>query len=709
MNVIQIIKDRRIQLGAIITLLLLLMIGVSLSTPSLSQGSSSSNTQSTSNINGSSSSNSSSSSPVIPATVTMSFDSKGGTAVEPITITNNASNTAPTPPTKTFNTFLGWYYEETYLRIVNFQFDFIETPVSSNLTVYARWFTQTASIQFVYLNNNDQEVNVSTQNVPMLTCKDDFNDNQYGLTIPTVPTSPNINQYTYSAWDLSVLPDCLNEESHYSIKIFAPKVFKDFTRTLAQGFLVNRIKDIEYTSALSSIILSADNRVYSVGSNSVFKMPSLNGTVDNSAYGNFDVTHLIPLNENETVVDLVTMYAGSNPNYSIRPGILFLTSASRILDFNNVTQHGEDVRFKDITSKLNLANGETIMEMVSGSNFFVTLTSSNRIVGLGNLPSYPGTNFTAPTVVNTPSVLGDDIIVDISAGYRSVALRTNTGKAAVFGANQFGQIGLPETVSNTPISLLDEYTNVSLIEAIHDRIYIIGDKDAKIQKVYASGYYIYNTINDNAYTVGFVELTKFDQTNPYYELLANDETIIQIAGLSFDTLFLTSAGRILTVGPNVDNVTFGSSVTNAPNPLELNSTTLRDTTDFLGTVDATQTQLHTFKGASNANSMFFVKGPNNSIQASGKNFYTIFGSDVPSNATTFGLINPVYTGWRVIQQDQVAYNTRFTIPDPEPIEGLTFIGWSLSETGTIHLQPGGTASIDMPAYNLILYGRYISE
>jgi hypothetical protein len=50
--------------------------------------------------------------------------------------------------------------------------------------------------------------------------------------------------------------------------------------------------------------------------------------------------------------------------------------------------------------------------------------------------------------VNTTSVFGSDTIVDMSSGYRSVALRTNTGKAAVFGANVYGQIGLDSSFSN---------------------------------------------------------------------------------------------------------------------------------------------------------------------------------------------------------------------------------------------------------------------
>ena len=706
MNFMNIITDRRIQLGTIITVLILLILGVSFSSPSQITSSSSSLS---SGSNSSSGSTNTSSQIQAPATVMMSFDSMGGTPVDSITITNGVQNSAPTNPTRDFSNFQGWFYEETFIKQVNFQFDFISTPAVEDLTVYAKWFTQSATFQFVSLNSNNQEVIASTQFVPMLSCIDDFGDDKYGITIPTLPISQNINEFTYLDWDLSVLPDCLDNANFYNIKIFAPREFKEYTRTLAQSFNINQVKDIELSSGISSVVLSADSKVYSVGSNSIFKMPSLTGTIDNSATGVFDITSRIPLQENEVVIDLVAMYQADGSGFVVRPGMLFFTNQSRILDFNNVTAHNTGNGFVDITSKLSLANNETIVDIVSGSNYFVTLTSANRIVGLGNLPSYPGTNFNSPTVVDTASVFGSDTIVDMSAGYRSVALRTNTGKAAVFGANASGQIGLDSSFTNSPIRLLSDYTNVSLIEATHDRIYMVADQGTSIQKVFASGYYIYDSLGSNAFQVGFIELTKFDSANDYYQPLVAGETIVQIAGLPLDTLFMTSTGRILTVGPNMQRVTLGSDITNTSNPALLNATTLRDTTSYLGTIDAQNNRLLTFRGVSNSEAVFYVINVNGTIKGSGQNRNGLLGSTIGSNGLSNGFITPNFTGWRILLQDTIAFGTSFSVPDPTPVPGFTFLGWSLSENGPIHLQPGGIVGINMPSYNLILYARYQAD
>ena len=65
-------------------------------------------------------------------TITITFDSKGGSAVEPITINKGAELTLPNNPTYTGYTFKGWY-------------DINETPIHNNAilgedtTLYAKW------------------------------------------------------------------------------------------------------------------------------------------------------------------------------------------------------------------------------------------------------------------------------------------------------------------------------------------------------------------------------------------------------------------------------------------------------------------------------------------------------------------------------------------------------------------------------------------
>lgn len=706
MKFMTMLLDRRTQFYTLVTILILLILGVSFSSGTSTQTTSSSSSNSSSTP----STSSSGSSLQAPESVIMTFDSMGGSLVDSITITNGEQNTAPANPSRDFSNFQGWYYEETYVRPLNFQFDFISTPALNDLVVYAKWSTNSATFQFVYLNQSNNEVLVSTQFIPMLSCADDFEGDQYGLTIPTLPVSQNINEFTYEPWDLSVLPACLNDVSHYNVKIFAPRLFKEYTRTLAASFNVNQIKDIELTSALSGVVLSYDDKVYSVGSNGIFNVPQLNGTSDSNAVGVFPITALIPLNPNEKVVDLVAMYTGSNPSFSIRPGILMVTNQSRILDYRNVTLHNTGNGFVDITSKFNFAVGETITEVVSGSEFLVVLTSNNRLVGLGNLPSYPGTNFNNPTVVNSTGVFGADTMDDISAGYRSVAVRTSTGKAAVFGANIYGQIGLdPNVYSNSAIRLLSDFTNVSLIEATQERIYMVADQGARVQKVFGSGLYIYDTLGGDANQDGFIEITKFDTANDYYQPLAGNETITQIVGAPLDTLFMTSTGRILTIGPNMSRMTHPNAITNTTLPDQLNATTLRDTTSYLGTFDASTDRLLTVRGLSNSEALFFAINQTGSIRGSGVNKAGMLGSLIAANQVTSGMSVLHYNGFQSLGVETIAFGTGFSVPDPEAIPGYVFTGWSLSADGPIHLQPGGLVGMNMPSYNIILYARYQAQ
>jgi uncharacterized repeat protein (TIGR02543 family) len=73
--------------------------------------------------------------------LTVSFDSKGGSAVSGITdLSYNALISAPTAPTKTANTFAGWYKEESLTTPWSFATD----RVTANITLYASWTAKTA-------------------------------------------------------------------------------------------------------------------------------------------------------------------------------------------------------------------------------------------------------------------------------------------------------------------------------------------------------------------------------------------------------------------------------------------------------------------------------------------------------------------------------------------------------------------------------------
>ncbi|TCO75046.1 InlB B-repeat-containing protein, partial [Marinisporobacter balticus] len=73
---------------------------------------------------------------IIPPTYTVAFDSKGGSAVSDITdVSEDATITEPTAPTKSGYTFDDWYKEESYTNKWNFGTD----TVTSDIILYAKW------------------------------------------------------------------------------------------------------------------------------------------------------------------------------------------------------------------------------------------------------------------------------------------------------------------------------------------------------------------------------------------------------------------------------------------------------------------------------------------------------------------------------------------------------------------------------------------
>lgn len=66
---------------------------------------------------------------------TVTFDSKGGSNITPKTVANGASADKPDVPVWAVRGFAGWYTDENYTQ----KYDFT-TPVTGNITLYARWF-----------------------------------------------------------------------------------------------------------------------------------------------------------------------------------------------------------------------------------------------------------------------------------------------------------------------------------------------------------------------------------------------------------------------------------------------------------------------------------------------------------------------------------------------------------------------------------------
>ena len=117
--------------------------GGSSNSSSDSTGTSSDTTPSTSSDSSASSDTSQTSTePVVKYTLT--FDSKGGSAITVQTIDAGGKFTRPTDPTKEGYDFAGWYKEDTYQNAFDFN-----AEVTANVTIYAKWTEKaTPTVQY---------------------------------------------------------------------------------------------------------------------------------------------------------------------------------------------------------------------------------------------------------------------------------------------------------------------------------------------------------------------------------------------------------------------------------------------------------------------------------------------------------------------------------------------------------------------------------
>ena len=82
---------------------------------------------------------------------TVTFNSNGGSAVEPIKVESGSIIEAPSQPTKQGFKFVGWYKEATFTN----KFNFDNTEINNDITLYAKW---NAVYTVTYNTNGGNEI-----------------------------------------------------------------------------------------------------------------------------------------------------------------------------------------------------------------------------------------------------------------------------------------------------------------------------------------------------------------------------------------------------------------------------------------------------------------------------------------------------------------------------------------------------------------------
>ena len=114
-----------------------------------------------------------------PGTVTVTFDVKGGSAVQAQTVESGKTAAKPADPTKEGFTFGGWYADETCVTAFDFQ-----KAVTADTTVYAKWVAAgTFTVKF-----KDGDTVLETQTV------------KSGGTAVKPAANPTKSGYTFKGW-----------------------------------------------------------------------------------------------------------------------------------------------------------------------------------------------------------------------------------------------------------------------------------------------------------------------------------------------------------------------------------------------------------------------------------------------------------------------------------------------------------------------------
>jgi uncharacterized repeat protein (TIGR02543 family) len=165
------------------------------------------------------------------STYTVSFNSTGGSAVSSQTVDYNATASQPTAPTRTGYTFSGWYADSGLTTAFVFS-----TPITSNITLYAKWTINTYTVSFE--SNGGSAVGSQTVN---------FN------ATATEPPEPTRTGYNFVAWYAGVsmvTPFDFATPITGPIKLYAKWADKTYKVSIVSGVGSSAVpanhKDVEY-------------------------------------------------------------------------------------------------------------------------------------------------------------------------------------------------------------------------------------------------------------------------------------------------------------------------------------------------------------------------------------------------------------------------------------------------------------------------------
>ena len=482
----------------------------------------------------------------IPNQVTLSFDTNGGTPIEPIIGSAGSSLIGSISTSKLGFTFAGWFADLELTQPVT-----IDKLPFNNAIYFAKWIVSQYTITFFTNGGND---------IPIQTYF--YNDFLF-LSIPVR------NDYEFVGWFSDI-----NLSTLFTL-VFMP----------AQNLNLYAKWNNEYTITFNT---NGGNSIptQTINFNATLNLPSAT-KVDYSFAGWFtdvDLTQAAPTTMPAQNISLYAKWmikwellsSSSSAEHSTT-----LTSTGRVFmwGYNSNSQLGDGTTTNrnvpiEITPSFSLASGDKITSLSLGWRHSSALTSTGRVFMWGwnrdgqlgdgtsitrNVPTEITSNFSLP--------IGEKIL-SLSMGSSHSSAFTSTGRVFMWGYNQFGQLGngmnvnrnLPtEITSNFSFSEGEKIISLSLGSTHSSALTSTG-------RVFIWGSNEYGKLGDGTNTDKNVPT----EITSSFSLIAG-EKIISLSLGWYHSLALTSTARVYAWGANWNNSLGDGTSSNRNVPTEITS------------------------------------------------------------------------------------------------------------------------------------------